>query len=64
MNKLVFDSQSFQGKLARGLDLSFERLVLKKRQEDGELIFSQNGQIVRVKARDIVLPSEAPKQAE
>jgi len=47
-----------------GVHLSFERLVLKKRQEDGELIFSQNDQIVRVKARDIVLPSEAPEQAK
>ena len=64
MNKLVFDPHSIQGKLARGLDLSFERLVLKKRREDGELIFSQNGQIVRVKARDIVLPSEEKQSTE
>lgn len=61
MNKHLSSPGSFQEKLARGLALSFERLVLKKRQEDGELIFTRDGQIVHVKARDIQLPSEQPE---
>jgi len=41
-------------KVSKGLQLSFQRLVEKTAKEDGELIFSENGKIVRVKAKDLL----------
>jgi hypothetical protein len=40
-------------KILSGLDLSFQRLLIAKEKEDGELIFSENGQIIRIKAKDL-----------
>jgi len=62
MSEQKFDPKVLNENILKGIALAYERLVLKTRQEDGELILSQNGQIVRVKARDIVLPSETPEQ--
>ncbi|WP_203558371.1 hypothetical protein [Bacteroides sp. 224] len=45
-------------KIRRGVALAYRRLIEQKKREDGELIFSQNGKIVRVKARDIELEKE------
>jgi hypothetical protein len=52
------DELSLREKVEAGLSLAFERLVREKRLYDDELIFSENGEIVRKKARDIVLESE------
>lgn len=41
-------------KISKGLELSFQRLVEKTAKEDGELVFSQDGKIVRVKAKDLL----------
>ena len=43
----------FKEKLIKGLELSFKKLVAQKAKEDGELIFSKNGEIVRIKAKDL-----------
>ena len=40
-------------KIKKGLELSFQKLVERTKKEDGELVFSNNGKIVRIKARDI-----------
>jgi hypothetical protein len=40
-------------KIVVGLELSFKKLVAQKAKEDGELIFSKNGEIVRIKAKDL-----------
>jgi hypothetical protein len=40
-------------KIKKGLVISFQRLVEKTKKEDGELVFSKNGEIVRIKARDL-----------
>ena len=32
---------------------SIHRLIERTKKEDGELVFSKNGKIVRVKARDL-----------
>ena len=37
-----------------GLDLSFKKLVKQKALTDGELIFSRDGKIIRIKARDLL----------
>lgn len=39
-------------KITQGLDLTFKRLLAEKQKEDGEFVFSENGKIIRVKARD------------
>jgi hypothetical protein len=40
-------------KIKQGLALSFQRLVIQTKQEDGELVISKNGKVIRVKARDL-----------
>jgi hypothetical protein len=40
-------------KIISGLKLSFERLVSSKSKEDKELIFSKDGKIVKIKAKDL-----------
>jgi hypothetical protein len=45
--------KDLRDKILKGLDLTFVRLVSSKEKENGELIFSEDGQIIRVKAKDI-----------
>ena len=40
-------------KILKGIALAYDRLVEQKKKEDGELVFSQDGEIVTVKARDL-----------
>jgi hypothetical protein len=40
-------------KIKKGLTLSFQRLVEKTKKEDGELVISRNGKVIRIKARDL-----------
>jgi hypothetical protein len=42
-----------RSKIIRGIDLAYNRLLIEKQKEDGELVISRNGEIVRVKARDL-----------
>jgi hypothetical protein len=41
-------------KIMQGIHLAFERLVQEKSLRDEELFFSKNGEIVAVKARDLL----------
>ncbi len=41
-------------KLNKGLKLSYQKLVRDKAKEDGELIFCEDGKIIRVKAKDLL----------
>jgi urease accessory protein UreE len=40
-------------KITDGVKLAIDRLVEKTKKEDGDLVISQGGKIVRVKARDL-----------
>jgi len=40
-------------KILKGIELSYSRLLIAKQKEDGELVISRNGKIVRVKAKDL-----------
>jgi len=42
-----------RNKILKGIDLSYNRLLIAKQREDGELVISRNGEIVKVKARDL-----------
>ena len=47
------EAKTLRDKIKIGLELSFSRLVAERAKEDGELIFAENGKIVRVKAKDL-----------
>ena len=42
-----------RNKLLKGMHLSYNRLLEEKQTENGTLIFSKEGKIVRVKARNL-----------
>lgn len=44
---------ALRNKLLVGLSLSYTRLIEKKQIEDGDLIFTKNGKIVKVRARKL-----------
>ena len=50
----VLDADSIIEKIHKGLHISFEKLVKEKAKNDEELVFSENGEIVRIKAKDIL----------
>jgi len=45
--------KELRSKIIRGIELSYNRLLIAKQKEDGELVISRNGKIVTIKARDI-----------
>jgi len=45
--------KELRDKIVRGIALAYERLVEQKKKEDGELVFSDKGKIVKIKARDL-----------
>ena len=45
--------EEMREKILKGIALAYERLVEQKKKEDGELVFSKDGKIVTVKARDL-----------
>jgi tRNA(Phe) wybutosine-synthesizing methylase Tyw3 len=57
INKRI-DLDEFEQKIRKGLALSEERLLQAKAKEDGELVLYRNGQIVHVKARDLLRERE------
>jgi len=40
-------------KITEGVKLAIEHLIEKTKKEDGELVISRNGKVVRVKAREL-----------
>ncbi len=47
-----------QDKIAKGVQLAYRRLLIEKQKDDSELVFSRDGKIVAVKARDLVKADE------
>ncbi len=45
--------REFEENIVKGARIAFQRLVSQKKKEDGELVFSRNGNIFRVKAVDL-----------
>ncbi len=46
-------ARDLRAKILKGIKLSYSRLLVSKQKEDGELVFSQNGKIVTVKAKEL-----------
>lgn len=45
--------KEFEEKIVKGANIAFQRLVNEKKKEDGELVFSRNGHIFRIKAAEL-----------
>lgn len=50
---MTCDELSLRGKLLVGLNLSYNRLIEQKQREDGNLIFTKDGKIIQIKARNL-----------
>ena len=55
----VIDTAELRAKILLGLNKTFHKLVLAKQKADGELIFSEGGKIIVVKARQFRSSSSA-----
>jgi hypothetical protein len=40
-------------KILKGINASYNKLLIATQKEDGELVVSKNGKVVRVKARNL-----------
>ncbi|WP_165585771.1 hypothetical protein [Pedobacter nototheniae] len=49
------NNNEMREKIRNGLNLAFKRLIAFKRKNDGILVFSNRGKIVKVKAKNIKL---------
>ncbi|MDR1646253.1 MAG: hypothetical protein LBS05_10645 [Tannerellaceae bacterium] len=45
--------RQFEENIVKGANIAFQRLVSEKKKNNGELVFSRNGHIFRVKAADL-----------
>jgi hypothetical protein len=45
--------KNMRTKILQGIELSYNKLLSDRQKEDGELIFSENGKVVKVKARKL-----------
>jgi hypothetical protein len=43
-------------KILQGISLSYSRLLASKQKEDGELVISRNGKIMKIKAKELAKP--------
>ena len=53
MKKSEIDIQKLRDQIRKGLDLTFKKLVIQKKAQNGILVLSENGQIKKVCAADI-----------
>jgi hypothetical protein len=44
---------NLRSNILKGIEISFNKLLIKTQKEDGELVVSKNGRVVRVKARKL-----------
>ncbi|MBP6611262.1 MAG: hypothetical protein KA206_09250 [Paludibacter sp.] len=47
------ETNSLRTKIIKGINASYNKLLIATQKEDGELVVSKNGKVVRVKARDL-----------
>lgn len=53
MKKDKLNTTELRNKILKGLDIAIEKLIQNKQKENGELIYSVNGKVVKVKAKDL-----------
>lgn len=54
MKKEYLTNTELREQIKKGLDLTFKKLLEAKRRIDGYLVLSENGQIKKIKAKDII----------
>ena len=47
------EKNNLRANILKGIELSFNKLLLKSQKEDAELVVSQNGKVTRIKASDL-----------
>jgi len=47
------EADQLADKITEGVKLAIQRLIERTKKEDGELVISKDGKIVRIKARDL-----------
>jgi len=45
--------EDLRTRILEGIDLYIKRLIIKKSKDDKDLVFSKDGKIIRVKAKDL-----------
>jgi hypothetical protein len=53
--KLPDHLEELRDKILEGINLAFKKLVKEKAANDEELVFSEKGKVVRVKAKDLLI---------
>ena len=53
MKKNEMDIEKLREKTRKGLTLSFEKLLIQKKAQNGVIVLSEKGQIKKIKATDI-----------
>jgi hypothetical protein len=48
------DVAELSEKIIKGLELSFDKMLIQKQKQNEELVFERNGKIVLVKAEDLI----------
>jgi hypothetical protein len=46
-------NKELRDKIVLGVKLAVSKLIERKRESDGELVYSKDGKVVRIRARDI-----------
>ncbi len=53
MKKNELDTERLREQIRKGLELTFQKLLIQKKANNGIFVFSENGQIKKIKASDI-----------
>lgn len=48
------NTSALRSKILKGIELAFLRLLEKKSKENGDLVYCKDGQIIRIKAKDLL----------
>ncbi len=40
-------------KIIQGIELAYKKLLISKQKEDGELVITRNGKIIKIKANEL-----------
>ena len=52
------ESEQLTDKITKGVKLAIHRLIEQTKKEDGELVVSRDGKVVKIRARDLTTNSE------
>lgn len=47
------ESKQILDKVGQGIQIAIRRLIDRTKREDGELVISKDGKVIRIKARDL-----------